>query len=148
VRCNKTEENIREGISVTKRSAISPLSVVTAEAADPGPQPPGPLGQPERALWQSIQGEYNVVDSGGIEMLYQLCSARDRLAQLADEIAADGPVVRNRSGPRSHPSLKEDIALRAFICRTLARLGLDVEPVRPTSGRPGTITSWTGPGRR
>jgi hypothetical protein len=121
-----------------------PVLAVVTEAADPGPQPPGPLGQPGRALWASVQKEYGVADSGGVEMLFQICSARDRLAQLADEIAADGVIVRSRAGPKPHPAIKEELGLRSFIVRALSRLGLNFEPVRASPGRPGTPIGWDG----
>jgi hypothetical protein len=63
---------------------------------------------------------------------------------LAAEVALDGPVVRSRGGPRAHPALKELLATRSFVVRTLARLGLDVEPVRSTPGRPGNPIGWDG----
>jgi hypothetical protein len=46
--------------------------------------------------------------------------------------------------PKAHPALRDELALRAFITRTLQRLGLDVEPVRAGVGRPGGGVGWTG----
>jgi len=36
---------------------------------------------------------------------------------------------------REHPGLKHELAARSFVVRTLARLGLDVEAIKPV-GRP------------
>jgi hypothetical protein len=94
--------------------------------------PPRPLGKHGQALWRSIQAEYRVADAGGIEMLAQAAAALDRAEQLAAAIAESGVML----GGRPHPGIKEELALRAFICRTLTRLGLDVEPKRPGPGRP------------
>jgi hypothetical protein len=39
---------------------------------------------------------------------------------------------------KEHPLLKHELAARAFVCRTLQRLGLDVEAIKPP-GRPRHI---------
>jgi hypothetical protein len=98
----------------------------------PPPRKLGPSGLP---LWRSVQEHYRITDSGGTEMLCQLCEAADTAASLQAEIDADGHVIRTKAGPRSHPGLRDLLAARAFIVRTLARLGLDVEPIRAI-GRP------------
>lgn len=87
--------------------------------------------------------EYNIEDSGGREMLLQACAASDRLTEYGAAIDRDGPVVRTKSGSREHPLLKAELATRSFITRTLARLGLDVEPVK-SIGRPAGKFGWTG----
>jgi hypothetical protein len=40
-----------------------------------------------------------------------------------------------KSGMREHPLLKGELANRAFVCRSLHRLGLNLEVVKPI-GRP------------
>jgi hypothetical protein len=41
--------------------------------------------------------------------------------------------------------IKHELAARALACRLLARLGLDVEPIRSSVGRPpGRATGWMG----
>jgi hypothetical protein len=102
------------------------------------PQPPRKFGAPGLNLWNGVQGEYRVDDSAGREMLAQACEAADRVARLAAKINADGEIVETESGPRPHPLLKDELAGRAFICRTLRQLGLNLEPVRSV-GRP---TAW------
>ena len=48
--------------------------------------------------------EYEISDSGGLEMLQQACAACDRAEMLASEIALDGgPVIRTRGVIRDHP---------------------------------------------
>jgi hypothetical protein len=84
-----------------------------------------------------VQEHYRITDSGGTEMLCQLCEAADTAASLQAEIDADGHVIRTKAGPKSHPALRDLLAARAFIVRTLARLGLDVEPIRPLGRPPG-----------
>jgi hypothetical protein len=88
------------------------------------------------ALWNRIQIEFRIEDVGGQELLMQCCEASDRLAVLTAEIEQDGTTIRSRGVVRAHPLLREEIGLRAFICRTLQRLGVTSEPLRPAPGRP------------
>ena len=88
------------------------------------------------ALWRAITGEYRVEDSGGIEMLMQACQAADRVEALAARISQDGEIIHTRAGPKSHPGLKDEVALRAFIVRTIKAMGLNFEPARSAAGRP------------
>jgi hypothetical protein len=60
----------------------------------------------------------------------------DRIAEYGEIIAHDGPVVATKHGPKEHPLLKIELANRSFVVRTLARLGLNMEPVKGM-GRPG-----------
>jgi hypothetical protein len=120
-----------------------PLAVVP-EPRSTSPQPPRKLGEPGLTLWTAIQREYRITDVGGTELLLQACAAADRMQSFADRIDEDGPVIRTKTGMRSHPLLKEELAARGFIVRTLARLGVseDIKPVgRPPRGgigwRPG-----------
>ncbi len=104
--------------------------------------PPRKLGKIGQSLWQTIQSEYCISDSGGIELLMQVCGASDRLDSIGSRIASDGEVIRTKTGLRAHPLLREEVALRAFIARTIERLGLNVEAVKSV-GRPG-IGGWSG----
>jgi hypothetical protein len=83
--------------------------------------------------------EYQIADSGGCEMLRQICEAADRVAEFSRVIERDGAMIRGKLGPRDHPLLKHELSARAFIIRSLHRLGLDVEPVRAV-GRPSSAT--------
>jgi hypothetical protein len=89
--------------------------------------------------------EYDIQDSGGLEMLTAACQALDRAEALREEIDRDGEVIRSRGLIRDHPALKHELANRAFVVRTLAKLGLNFEPVRPSAGRPGSAFGVTGP---
>jgi hypothetical protein len=101
-----------------------------------GTQPPCTLGKPGVTLWRTLTANYHFEDAGGIEMLAQLCGAVDRVEALSERIRADGEVIYVKGVPRANPCLKEELALRAFVCRTLQRLGLNLEVVKPV-GRPG-----------
>jgi Phage terminase, small subunit len=101
-----------------------------------GIDPPRPLGPHGLELWDAVQAEYRISDRGGIELLAQACSALDRCEALAQEIARDGAVIRTRTGTvKAHPACRDELAARQFVCRTLERLGLNIEAIKPP-GRP------------
>jgi hypothetical protein len=95
-------------------------------------------------LWDDVQAAYGITDRGGIEILAQVCGAVDVIEALGEGIARDGAIVYGRSGPKAHPAVKDQTALRALVCRGLERLGLNVEAVKPGPGRPSSFASWTG----
>jgi hypothetical protein len=69
-------------------------------------------------------------------MLAQACAGLDLAEQLHAEVEHDGAVIRIRGSVRPHPAVKDELAARAFVVRTLVKLGLNFEPVRATAGRP------------
>jgi hypothetical protein len=79
--------------------------------------------------------EVQLDDAGGRELLLQICGTVDLIETLAAQIKQDGEVLMTRSGPRPHPALKDLLQARSFVARGLARLGLNLEPLR-TPGRP------------
>src|SRR5215469_11005174 len=104
--------------------------------------PPSNLSKAGRTLWQAVMNEYDIRDSGGQQMLQQICEAADRVQEFSVIIKRDGPVVRTKMGPKDHPLLKHEQAARSFIVRSLGRLGLDVEPLKAV-GRPAASSGWT-----
>ena len=94
------------------------------------------------SLWARINTEYSIEDAGGRELLTLACQQLDRAEALRQQIDAEGEVVQTRNGPKDHPALRHELAARAFVAKTLLRLGLNVEPVRPQPGRPA---GWMGP---
>lgn len=115
---------------------MSTLSILQPQSSL-GRSPPRPLGEHGLALWTAIQSEYAVEDAGGMELLAQACAALDRAESCRAEIDRDGPVIDGKAGLRDHPLLKHELANRAFITRAIARLGLDVEAVKPMGRPPG-----------
>jgi hypothetical protein len=86
---------------------------------------------------------YAIADVGGIELLAQACGGIDRLEAIVAQINEDGEIIRTRTGSRSHPLIKEEIQLRALVCRVLEKLGITREQVK-SPGRPGTFAAWSG----
>jgi P27 family predicted phage terminase small subunit len=128
---------------MVKKSQKPALHVVSGPASTL-PEPPTTLGEPGRAVWRSVMADYAIVDSGGLAILEQACAALDCAAQCAEIIAKDGPMIATKHGPKDHPLLRHETANRALACRLLTRLGLDVEPVRSSVGRPSGGIGWTG----
>jgi hypothetical protein len=121
----------------------TPFTVVSGDAA-PGAAPAG-LGPAGTAFWRRVQAEYGISDIGGLALLEEICAAKDRVESLREAINADGPVVRNKrgGGVRGHPALQSELQNRAFIARSLERLGISVEPVK-SPGHPTSPTGWKG----
>ena len=104
--------------------------------------PPRALGSHGKQLWDKVQAEYRIVDCGGMETLLQICGAVDTLETLADVIRVEGTTVQTKFTRRAHPAIREQTQLRAFVVRSLQVLGLGVEALKPTSGRPGKGFGW------
>jgi hypothetical protein len=102
-------------------------------------KPARKLGPHGAVLWQSIHAEYAIEDAGGIEMLLQACQALDRAERCRECVDRDGEAIEMASGLKDHPLLKHELAARSFVVRTLQRLGLDVEAVKPVGRPTGTF---------
>jgi hypothetical protein len=112
------------------KSGSSPLSIVTDAISSTSP--PGHLDAPGRRLWDAIQREYEIRDAAGLQLLFEACAEIDNIAALSEAVRRDGRTVYTRTGmPKDHPSLKSQLAARAFVVRTLERLGVTTEAVQP-----------------
>src|SRR5262245_31981807 len=116
------------------RENMAKLTVVDPVVT--GLRPVRKLGVNGMGLWTRIQQEFRVEDAAGVEMLTLACEALDRASTCRTQIDADGEVIRGKGGAvREHPALRHELSNRSFVVRTLARLGLDTEPLRAV-GRP------------
>ena len=88
------------------------------------------------SLWRRVTAEYDVSDPSGVEFLTLACEALDRAQGLSVAISRDGEIIRTAGGPKAHPAIRDELANRAFVTRTLQRLGLNFEPLRSAPGRP------------
>jgi hypothetical protein len=129
-----------------RKSAKQTLHLVPPTGAI-GNSPPRTLGHHGTNLWDRILAEYHIDDVGGRELLTLACQQLDRAEALKTQIDAEGEVIQTRNGPKDHPALRHELAARAFIAKTLLRLGLNVEPLHQRPGRPaiGTTTGWIPP---
>jgi hypothetical protein len=119
-----------------------PFSIVSDETV--GISPPRKLGSQGTALWDRVQREYAIADCGGVELLCLAAQALDRAESLAEAIARDGATIYSRTGvPRSHPGIKDELQLRAFVVKTIEKLGINFESIKPI-GRPSAAIGWTG----
>ena len=124
-----------------KKTPPPPLTIVGPSTVNPL-APPATLGKAGAHLWRTIMTEYAIEDGGGREILQQACTFADPAAECAEIIERDGYTVRTPQGIKDHPLLKHELAARAFVCRCLHKLGLDIEPVR-VPGRPsGVSKGW------
>ena len=100
-----------------------------------GQAPPRALGKHGLTLWRDVTTAYVVTDVGGIELLAQACAAAQRAEDLAALIVEEGEVIRTKNGIKAHPCIGAELSARSFVVRTLARLGITTESVKPM-GRP------------
>src|SRR5262249_60319068 len=83
---------------------------------------------------------------GGAELPAQACAAKATAESLAAATARDGHVIYSRAGvPRTHPAVKDELQCRAFVCRTLERLGISIEAVKPPGRPPSGGLGWSPP---
>ena len=93
-----------------------------------------------RPLAISAAGEIAATMNWSLPCAMQACASADRAESLRAQIDQEGEILVTKQGRRDNPLLKHELGARNFVCRTLLRLGLAVEPIRGP-GRPGA-TSW------
>lgn len=123
-----------------KRSSVVPLSTLVR-----APSPPSPLEEHGQRLWERIHARYRIDDPAAIAILHGACESLDRAQRAKAEIARDGVSITGPGGYlREHPAARIELQSRAFMARSLVRLGLSLEPVRGGPGRPptGLGISW------
>lgn|SRR5215813_7900808 len=126
-----------------ENSAKPPPFTIVGKGAESAPNPPRKLGEAGESLWFRVQNEYRITDVGGVELLMQACLAADRAEALRLIIDADGERIVAKGGIiKDHPCLKHELAARSFIVRTLQRLGITDEVVKPV-GHPTRPLGWT-----
>ena len=122
------------------KKAKAKLSLVRSTPVPlPANSPSRNLGEHGLALWNSIVADFDMSDAAGREMLTSACQALDRAEACRAIIDDEGELLTNGAGiPKDNPLCKIELANRAFVVRTLGRLGLDVQPVGKI-GRPPTF---------
>jgi hypothetical protein len=115
--------------AMTKRTPQ--LSIIGPPPMPTTPPPPRHLDEIGRQLWSQITEQFEWSDRGSDEVLAQLCAARQRAERCIRIIDEQGEMLTMRGQIKAHPLLREELANRAFVVRSLAKLGLDLEPLRP-----------------
>src|SRR4051812_45227730 len=96
-----------------------PLALVGSTPPPKGLDPPAALGETGADLWRRVTEAYRIDDVGGQQLLFEACSAADRVSALRQRIDADGEILTIRGVPREHPGLRAELGGRAFIVKTL-----------------------------
>lgn len=117
------------------RKTLPPLKLVSIQPGQHQPDPPRDLGEPGRELWQSITSEFDIGDSEGRFLLEQACRALDRAESCRRAIDEAGELIGGRGQLRANPLLRDETACRALAIRTVQRLQLRLEAIKPV-GRP------------
>lgn len=131
---------------VGHRMRKNPDLKIVKPAASGNSAPPRALGAPGLALWNRVLSEYDVHDVAGRELLTLACQSLDRAEALREAIDRDREMLMLRTGAmREHPGIKPELANRAFVVKTLGKLGLDLEPLRSGPGRPTNRSRWVPP---
>jgi hypothetical protein len=113
-----------------------PPALTVVQPGTTGVQPPRQLGPSGRQFWDDILREFTIEDRAGLELLCLAWERLDRAADLAERIEAEGSTIRTKGGVRVHPAIRDELACRAFTAKVIERLGLNLEAVRPSVGRP------------
>jgi hypothetical protein len=99
--------------------------------------PPTNLDATGRALWDEVTSVFAWDDPGNYRVLEQCCFALQRAERCRAVIDDQGEMLMVRGQVRSHPLLRDELQNRAFVVRSLAKLGLDLEPLRSPGRPPG-----------
>jgi len=103
-------------------------------------QAPAPkhLSPEAKGRWKALVHEYDISDSGGLQILTAALEAFDACRTAEVQVQVDGATFTDRWGqPRPHPLLPVIRDSRAQFLAALKQLNLDVEPANHTIGRPG-----------
>src|SRR5260221_10214622 len=88
-----------------------PLSLVGPGTT--GPAPPRALGPPGLALWNRVQAEYRILDSGGTEIFCLAAQALDPAERLSAAISGGGGTGLTPPRTPPPPALRGENAKQA-----------------------------------
>jgi hypothetical protein len=131
-------------ISMTKNPPLTVVSGKMVATATTVIEPPATLGPSGARLWRSIMAQYDIRDAGGLAILEDACASRNNADEMAAVITQEGRMIRTKTGFKEHPLIRHETAARGLTAKLLRSLGLDVEPLRSSSGRPGRGIGVTG----
>lgn len=111
------------------------LSTASASVAAPADLP-----EPERELWARLVAVYALADPAALILLDSLVRNKQLARECREAIAVDGKLVDGRA----HPLLKVLESSEKLANAALRALNLDLEPLRPASGRPPLPFGYRG----
>jgi P27 family predicted phage terminase small subunit len=97
-------------------------------------EPPVHLGAEAADLWRAVIADYEL-DRPALVLLEALCDAWERYAQARSVLAAEGPFVEGRYGPKAHPAVAVERDSRVMLARLVRELDLEGLPI-PEPKRP------------
>lgn len=99
--------------------------------------PPKGLSRESAARWRALQGEYEIVDGGGLSILLLHCEAFETAAGAKQILDREGLTILDRFGvSRQHPACAVLRDSRSQQLSTLRALCLDVLAKHEHPGRP------------
>jgi hypothetical protein len=101
-------------------------------------QPPSILKTEGKKLWNDIQREYGIGDSGGLSHLETACRCMDDITKFRELVECDGALVPDRFGQlKPHPLISAIRDLESTKRQSLLALNLDVKPAKAPGRPPG-----------
>jgi hypothetical protein len=119
------------------RKPSATLKLIPSHPAAPSVPPPAGLDEYGAALWTEVTSVFEWDDPSSYRVLAQAAFAAQRAERCRRLIDEQGEMLRVGKTLRSHPLLRDEVANRALCCRLLARLGMDVEPIKGIGRPPG-----------
>jgi hypothetical protein len=102
----------------------------------PLPKPPKELGRSGRALWNQLQSEYHIHDSGGLASLLVVCRSEDSIQQMLQTVRTEGNAIRDRFGiSQAHPLLSAIGRAEATRRQALRSLNLEVPSAKGVTSK-------------
>lgn len=101
------------------------------------PDAPEHLSDEARDLWGKYVVDHNLYDTNQLTHLNTAMEAFDRMRQAQKVVTNDGILVEDSKGkPLPHPAIKIEERARMAMITALAKLNINVIPVRQGPGRP------------
>ena len=90
-------------------------------------EPPGHLGEPERAIWGHVLSDYSFSTETSIHVLASALEAHQRAREAREAVEREGMTIVGRDGqPKAHPLLAVERDARAAWLAGLKALGLEL----------------------
>ena len=103
-------------------------------------KPPTGLSDHALTMWRRCVEDYAIHDAPGLGLLESALRCWDRAQEARSVIAVEGMQVKDRfDQSKPHPLLSVERDAWSGFRHAVRQLGFDIEPPRPTLGRPPGI---------